>query len=168
MAAEHSARRAASLPFCCIERVAAPRSSFRPHEHDISAPAATRNASGAVPATLDAVWYKVGINILLAIVTLGVWTWFWSYRTASDLKSYNGDGLGGGITLVLAIFVNPVVWFTIPNEVEKAYQRDRRESPVSALWGLWFLLPIVGSFIWYIKMQGVINEFWASKGAAAA
>ena len=120
---------------------------------------------GAVPPTLDAVWYKVGINILLAIVTLGVWTWFWCYRTAEDLKKYNGDGLGGTITVVLAILINPVVWFTIPNEVEKAYSRDGRQSPVSALWGLWFLLPIIGHIIWYVKVQNALNDFWLTKGA---
>src|SRR6476620_1207340 len=106
---------------------------------------------GNVPDTLDAIWYKAGLNILLAIVTCGVWTWVWTYHTAEDLKRYNGDGFGGTVSLVLAIFVNPVVWFTIPNEVENLYQRDGQQSPVSALWGLWFLLPIIGNFIWYLK-----------------
>ena len=121
---------------------------------------------GAVPRTLNAIWYKPGLNILLAIVTLGVWTWVWTYHTADDLKKYNGDGLGGAVSLVLAIFVNPVVWFTIPNEIEKLYQRDGQQSPVSTLWGLWFLLPIIGNFIWYLKVQHVVNDFWLSKGAS--
>ena len=120
---------------------------------------------GAVPRTLSEIWYKPGLNILLAIVTLGVWTWFWTYHTADDLKRYNGDGLGGTVSLILAIFVNPVVWFTIPNEIEKLYQRDGQQSPVSALWGLWFLLPIIGNFIWYLKVQHAVNDFWLSKSA---
>ena len=119
---------------------------------------------GAVPRTLNEIWYKPGLNILLAIVTLGVWTWFWTYHTTEDLKMYNGDGLGGTISLILAIFINPVVWFTIPNEIEKLYQRDGRQSPVSTLWGLWFLLPVIGNFIWYLKMQRAVNDFWLSKG----
>ena len=120
----------------------------------------------AVPRTLSEIWYKPGLNILLAIVTLGVWTWFWTYHTADDLKRYNGDGLGGTVSLILAIFVNPVVWFTIPNEIEKLYQRDGQQSPVSTLWGLWFLLPIIGNFIWYLKVQHAVNDFWLSKGAS--
>ena len=89
---------------------------------------------GAVPRSLSEIWYKPGLNILLAIVTLGVWTWFWTYHTADDLKSYNGDGLGGTVSLILAIFVNPVVWFTIPNEIEKLYQRTASRAQ-SALCG---------------------------------
>ena len=97
------------------------------HEFNASAPH-TPSASGGgppqgvVPQDLGRVWYKVGLNILLAIVTLGIWTWFWTYHTANDLKKYNGDGLGGTISLVLAIIINVVVWFTIPNEVEKMYE----------------------------------------------
>lgn len=122
-------------------------------------------ATGPVPPDLDAVFYKKGLNILLAIVTCGVWTWVWTYRTHEDLKVHKGDGLGGLLGLILAILVNPVVWFTIPAEIETMYQRDGRSSPVSAIWGLWFLLPIVGNFVWYLKVQDALNDYWASKGA---
>ena len=54
--------------------------------------------------------------------------------------------------------------FTIPNEIEKMYQREGRQSPVSTVWGLWFLLPIIGNIIWYVKVQRVLNDFWPSKG----
>jgi hypothetical protein len=123
---------------------------------------------GVVPQDLGRVWYQVGLNILFAIITLGIWTWFWTYHTAKDLKEYNGDGLGGTISLVLAIIINVVVWFTIPNEVEKMYRGDDRQSPVGPLWGLWFFLPIVGPFVWYLKVQRALNEFWLSKGASVA
>ena len=55
--------------------------------------------------------------------------------------------------------------FTIPNEIEKMYQRDGRQSPISAVWGLWFLLPLIGNIIWYVKVQRALNEFWLSKGS---
>lgn len=121
--------------------------------------------AGRVPPDLAGVFYSKGLNILLAIVTCGVWTWVWTYRTHEDLKQYKGDGIGGGLGLLLAILVNPVVWFTIPNEIEECYRRDGRPSPVSAWWGLWFLLPIIGSFVWYLKVQDALNDFWQSKGA---
>ena len=57
--------------------------------------------------------------------------------------------------------------FTIPNEIEGMYQRDGRTSPVGTLLGLWFLLPLIGNIIWYVKVQKALNEFWASKGANA-
>jgi len=103
--------------------------------------------------------------ILLTIVTIGIWPFFWTYRTSEDLKAYNGDGLGGWLGVLLYFFVSPVLMFTIPNEIKNAYERDGRESPVSALWGLWFLLPLIGHIIWYVKVQGALNDFWVSKGA---
>lgn len=124
--------------------------------------------AGEVPPTLGGVFYNTGLNIVLAIVTCGIWTYVWTFRAGEDLKRYNGDGLGGVLQLVLAILLNPVVWFTIPNEIEKMYQRDGRESPVSTLWGLWFLLPIIGAFIWYTKVQRSLNDFWLSKGSSPA
>ena len=84
------------------------------------------------------------------------------------MKRYRGQGLGGGVTLILAIVIFPVVWFTLANEAEMLYREDGQEAPISTLWGLWFLLPIIGSFVWYLRMQRVLNEFWATHGGAAA
>ena len=59
--------------------------------------------------------------------------------------------------------------FTIPNEIEKMYQRDGRQSPVSTAVG-----PVVPAadhrldFIWYLKVQRALNDFWVSKGAQPA
>ena len=83
-------------------------------------------------------------------------------RKREEMKRYRGQGLGGGITLLLAIFVFPVVWFTLANEAEQLYREDGQEPPISTIWGLWFLLPIIGSFVWYLRMQRVLNTFWAS------
>jgi Domain of unknown function (DUF4234) len=105
---------------------------------------------------------SAGLQILLAIVTLGIWTWVWSYMNAEEMKRYRGQGLGGVITLILAILIFPVVWFTLANEVEQMYREDGQEPPITTLWGLWFLLPIIGSFVWYLRMQRSLNEFWAS------
>jgi hypothetical protein len=123
---------------------------------------------GQVPSSLNDLFYKPWPNILLSIVTCGIWFGVWSYRTHGDLKRYNGEGLGELAGLLLGLFISPVIMFTVPNEVEKMYQRDGRQSPVSTLWGLWFLLPIIGHFIWYFKVQAALNDFWASKGAQLA
>jgi Domain of unknown function (DUF4234) len=120
---------------------------------------------GVVPRSLDDVFYKPGVNILLYIVTCSVWGWVWAYRTHGDLKRYNGDGLGEVPALIIAILLSIVIMFTVPYEVEQMYKRDGRQSPVTVWWGLWFLLPIIGQFIWYLKVQEALNDFWASKGA---
>ncbi|MET0147454.1 MAG: DUF4234 domain-containing protein [Ilumatobacteraceae bacterium] len=121
--------------------------------------------AGVAPAKVGGAYYSPGVVILLSIVTLGIWTALWTWRTNEDLKRWNGDGLGPGIALVLWFVFSPVLMFTIPNEVGNMYERDGRARPVSAVWGLWVLLPIVGHFIWYFKVQRLLNEFWLSKGA---
>jgi hypothetical protein len=123
---------------------------------------------GQVPPTLNEVYYKTGVNILLTIITCGIWFCVYAYRTHGDLKRYKGDGLGEVAGLLLGLFVSPVVMFTIPYEIEQMYQREGRQSPVSTLWGLWFLLPFIGWIIWYPKVQRALNEFWISKGSQSA
>jgi hypothetical protein len=121
-----------------------------------------------VPEALGGPYYSTGLVILLTIITLGIWGAIWSYRTGEDLKKYNGEGFGGAINVVVYILLSVVLMFTIPNEIEKMYQRDGRQSPVSTLWGLWFLLPLIGHIIWYVKVQAALNDFWVSKGARPA
>ena len=120
---------------------------------------------GRPPERLGGVYYSPGLVILLTIVTIGIWGALWSYRTNEDLKRFNGDGLGGVLAVVVYLLLSIVLMFTIPNEIEKMYQRDGRESPVSTIWGLWFLLPLIGNIIWYLKVQSALSEFWTSKGA---
>lgn len=108
---------------------------------------------------------SIAITILLSIVTIGIWTWVWSYQNGKELKEHTGDGLGGGVYLVLTIFISPVTMFLLAGEVEKLYVRQGRPAPITTLWGLWFLLPVIGQFIWYIRIQRSINDYWTSLGA---
>ncbi len=112
--------------------------------------------------------HNAGTVILLSIVTLGIYTFIWTYRQFEDFKNYSGEGIGGGIGVVLGIFVNPVVWFLIPMEMQNnLYRPEGEDCPVSPLFGLWFLLPIIGNFIWYLKIQELLNDFWMRRGAPA-
>ena len=120
---------------------------------------------GQVPPRLGGVYYSPGLVILLTIVTIGIWGALWTYRNSEDLKRYNGDGLGGVLGVVIYLLLAVVLMFTIPNEIKNMYERDGRQSPVSAIWGLWFLLPLIGNIIWYLKVQKSLNQFWVSKGA---
>jgi hypothetical protein len=120
------------------------------------------------PEDITGVFYSKGLTILLMIVTCGIWGIFWTYRTNEDLKKYNGDGLGGVLGVVVYLLLSVVLMFTIPNEIKNMYEREGQDPPVTAIWGLWFLLPLIGNFIWYLKVQSALNDFWASKGAATA
>jgi hypothetical protein len=134
----------------------------------VGTPSGYAPQAGVVPESVGGVYYNTGLVILLQIITLGIFGIFWTYRTNEDLKKYNGDGLGGVLGVVLYLLLGVVLMFTIPNETHHMYERDGRQSPVSAIWGLWFLLPIIGHIIWYVKVQGALKEFWLSKGASPA
>lgn len=108
-----------------------------------------------------------GLVILVTIVTLGIWTMVWSYQNGEELKAYRNDGIGGVLYLILTLIFYPVTMFLMADEVDKMYQETGEQSPISALWGLWFLLPLIGQIVWYVKIQNCINDFWTARGAAA-
>lgn len=108
----------------------------------------------------------VGVSILLAVVTLGVYTYFWVWWTHREIKAYSGEGIGGPLGFVLYFFISPVTWFLIPGEIQKMYEKEGERSPVGLAWGFWFLLPLIGAFIWFPRVQGALNAFWISRSGA--
>jgi hypothetical protein len=142
-----------------------PLLSLRPMSDDVPPPNWSGPPSGQIPDQITGVYYRKGITILLMIVTVGIWGFFWSYHTGEDLKRYNGDGLGGLVNVLIYLVLSVVLMFTIPYEISNMYTRDGRNSPVSTLWGLWFLLPIIGHLVWYLKVQDALNDFWRGKGS---
>jgi hypothetical protein len=110
----------------------------------------------------------IGFAILMAIITIGIYTLYWVFKTQEEVKQHTGDGIGGVLGLVIYILVSPVTWFVIPSEVGKMYKADGREAPFSGWTGLWLLLPIIGAFVWFIKVQSALNRYWESKASASA
>jgi hypothetical protein len=110
----------------------------------------------------------VGITLLLFIITLGIYGFWWIYYQYRDFKEFTGEGLSPGAGVVIQIFIGVVNMFILPSQIESAYQRDGKASPVSAIWGLWFLLPLIGGIIWFVKVQGAINDYWVAHGASPA
>jgi len=107
------------------------------------------------------------VVLLLTIVTLGLYGLYYYFKTFDEMKQYSGEGVGGAVGLLLSVFCGIVTIFLLPAEVGNLYSRDGREQPVSAVTGLWVLLPILGFLIWLWKIQGALNEFWESKGATS-
>lgn len=110
----------------------------------------------------------IGFAILLAIVTLGIYTLYWVFKTQDEVKEHSGIGVGGVVGLVIYIVLSPVTWFLIPSEIGKMFKADGRTAPFTGWMGLWFLLPIIGAFVWFIKIQGALNGYWESKAGSAA
>ena len=105
--------------------------------------------------------------LLLTIVTFGIWALVWSFQNGDELKRYSGRGLGGVAYLFITLFLAPITMFLLASEVEQLYRADGKEPPITTIWGLWFLLPIIGNLVWYLRIQSALNEYWTSKGATA-
>ena len=110
----------------------------------------------------------IGFAILVAIVTLGIYTLYWVFKTQDEVKEHSGVGVGGVVGLVIYIVLSPVTWFLIPSDIGKMFKADGRTAPFSGWMGLWLLLPIIGAFVWFIKIQGALNGYWESKAGSAA
>jgi hypothetical protein len=103
--------------------------------------------------------------ILLSLVTLGIYGLYWQYKTFEEMKVHAGVGIGGVVGLILAIFLGFLNPFIMSNEVGNMYETAGEERPVSAITGLWILLPLVGAIIWLVKTQGALNRYWEAGGA---
>jgi hypothetical protein len=123
-------------------------------------------AGGAVPLGKIR---STGTCVLLSIVTLGIYTWYWYFATHSEMKRHTGNGVGGGLALILAIFFGIVSPFLSSAEVGNLYERRGQAKPVSGATGLWFLLLgwffLVGAIVWFVKTNGALNAYWRSQGA---
>ncbi|MGA8246724.1 MAG: DUF4234 domain-containing protein, partial [Nocardioides sp.] len=112
---------------------------------------------------------NTGTCILLVFVTLGIYGWVWYFKTHDEMKRYSGEGIGGGIALLLAILVGVVMPFLSSNEVGHLYERRGQRPPVTALTGLWALLLgwffFVGIIVWFVRTNGALNDYWRSVGA---
>jgi hypothetical protein len=110
---------------------------------------------------------SIGLVILLTIITFGIWTLVWSYQNGDEIKRHANTGIGGVGYLLITLLISPVTMFLMAGEVEQLYRREGKEPPITTIWGLWFLLPIIGNIIWYVRIQKSINDYWTSHGAAA-
>ena len=107
---------------------------------------------------------SIGLVILLTIMTFGVWTLVWSFQNGSELKAPHEPGSAASAYLLITLFIAPVTMFLMASEVEQLYRREGKEPPITTIWGLWFLLPIIGNLIWYVRIQKSLNDYWTAHG----
>lgn len=109
-----------------------------------------------------------GVCILLAIITFGIYSLVWFYKAHSEMKRHSGQGIDGGIALILALFVGIVMPYITSSEVGGLYERRGQAKPVSGTTGLWYFpgaFILVGPLVWFIKTNGALNSYWRSLGA---
>ena len=112
---------------------------------------------------------SIGLSILWFILTLGIYGFYWAYKTHEEIKRYSGNGLGGVLGLVIYFLIPPMTFFVVPSEIRWMYEDlDGERSPVRGIYGLWILLPVLGAIIWFVQVQGALNRYWESKGAPPA
>jgi Domain of unknown function (DUF4234) len=108
-----------------------------------------------------------GMTMLLFFVTLGIWGFVYYFQTQEEMKRHTGEGVGGVLALVIAVIFGIVSPFILSHEVGRLYERRGHAPPVTALTALWFfpgMFIIVGPFIWFIRTNNALNEYWRSQG----
>ena len=109
-----------------------------------------------------------GLAILLFVVTFGIYGLYWFYVVHDEMRRHKGQGLGGGLALVLAFFITIVMPYLTSQEVGEMYERRGQRRPVSGATGLWYFpgsFLIVGPLVWFILTNNALNDYWRSVGA---
>ena len=111
---------------------------------------------------------STGLQMLLFVVTFGVWGYVYLFQTHDEMKRHTGDGIGGAVALLLAFLFGMAAPFLLSHEVGRLYERRGMGRPVSALTGLWFfpgIFLLVGPLIWFVLTNRALNAYWRSYGA---
>jgi hypothetical protein len=108
-----------------------------------------------------------GMCIFLSVITFGIYTLVWWYSTHEEMKRHTGQGMGGGLALVLAFLVGIVMPYITSSEIGSMYERAGMRKPVSGATGLWYfpgVFILVGPLVWFIKTNGALNAYWRAQG----
>jgi hypothetical protein len=124
-------------------------------------------APGTGPGSLGKV-RGTGTCILLAIVTLGIYSIVWYFKVHEEMKRHRGTGLGGGIAVLITLVVGIAMPYLTASEVGGLYEASGRPKPVSGATGLWYfpgMFILVGPIVWFVKTNGALNAYWKGLGA---
>lgn len=108
------------------------------------------------------------VGILLWFVTLGIYTFVWAFKTGREIRQHSGIGLGGATFAFL--FIPYVGWIitmiVIGSDVKDMLLRSGQQSRVGGVTACWALLPVLGLFVWYVRMQNQLNDYWRAEAAS--
>lgn len=102
---------------------------------------------------------------LLSAVTLGLYGLYALYQSYEEMHRYNPVVGDSGAGLLIAFFAGPVNLFYMPSQIAVLHTADGERPPVSVLTGFWLYLPLIGWFVWWVKVYSSLNRFWTARGA---
>jgi hypothetical protein len=108
------------------------------------------------------------VQMLLFVVTFGIWGFVYYFQAHDEMKRHSGYGIGGVLALIVSLFASLASPFLLSHEVGGLYERRGERKPVSALTGLWFfpgIFLLVGPIIWFGLTNNALNDYWRSRGA---
>jgi hypothetical protein len=108
------------------------------------------------------------LQMLLFVVTFGIWGFVYYFQAHDEMKRHSGYGIGGVLALIVSLFASVASPFLLSHEVGGLYERRGERKPVSALTGLWFfpgIFLLVGPIIWFVLTNNALNDYWRSRGA---
>jgi len=75
---------------------------------------------------------SIGLQILFAVVTFGLYGIYWAYKSHEEIKRHSGEGVGGVLGMIIFIFIGFGTLFLLPLEIKRMYEREGLQSPVGA------------------------------------
>jgi hypothetical protein len=117
----------------------------------------------------------VGFVIVLMIVTVGLYGFYWAYKSFAEVRRWRGRGVGGiaGVLLTLVIYG----LFLLPSYIGEMFEADAIERgedkltakttrPITGWAGFYGFIPFAGLIIWAAVLQEKLNGFWKLQRAA--
>jgi len=107
---------------------------------------------------------------ILAIVTCGLYAFYWWYTVGNELKEYLGDEeLNPTTDLLIALFCGLYLWY-LPIKYGALIQKAQQKAGIAGAedQGVTFLLFLFLCSYGYAKMQEELNRIWESSGEASA
>ncbi len=103
---------------------------------------------------------NIWICLLLVVVTVTLYSLYWVWCVHREIRRRANTGVGGWLGLVINLVIPFVTLFLVPYEAKQMYEAEGDRSPVTGWTGLWNLIPVVGTVVWFVKVQGALNRFW--------
>ncbi|CCH78970.1 conserved membrane hypothetical protein [Nostocoides japonicum T1-X7] len=110
---------------------------------------------------------STGVCILLTLVTFGIYPLYWYFSVHDEMKRHSGQGIGGGLALLITFLGGVVTPFLTSSEIGNLYRSRGLPAPVSGATGLWYFpgaFIVVGPLVWFVKTNGAINNYWRTVG----